>query len=285
MNTTPHLDAILVAAEELEPPPKVLLRLLQVVGIPNHSRNQVVDVISSEPILASRVLKIANSSFFRGDGKISDLSQAVGRLGEATLTTMATTCAARMLDQESVPGYGYEDSGLMEHCQATAVASRLLARKIGGIPEGVAYTSGLLCDVGVLVLGYFVASHEQELVQAEDAFDLREKALFGIDHAELGGILADRWGLPEASCAAIRHHHRPSDAPEIHRNLVCLVHIADMLAKMTDRSTTIDGMSYDIDEAWPEHVPLQDHDFQGLLLTLCEEMRSVREMMLLNKAA
>ncbi len=279
MNATPDLDAVLAAADDLEPPPEVLLRLLRVASLPSHNRRQVVDVISSDPIVASRVLKIANSSFFRRGCKISDLSQAVGRLGEATLTTMATTCAARMLAQESVPGYGYTDSGLMEHCQAIAIGARLLARKFGDIPTGVAYTSGLLCDVGVLVLGHFVASHEHELVQKSGAFDQREKALFGIDHAELGGILAETWGLPESTCAAIRHHHRPSEAPEAHRTLAFQVHIADMLAKMSDRSATLDGMSYEVDEAWAEYIPLEGDDVQGLLLEVCDEVRSVRAML------
>ncbi len=101
----------------------------------------------------------------------------------------------------------------------------------GKIPEDMAYTAGLLHDIGKVVLDQHIANEQPQfyrLLQDQDSdSSLVEKEMFGLDHSDVGALLIDAWHLPEIYKTVIAYHHNPTQAPE-HRELVHLVYLADV---------------------------------------------------------
>jgi putative nucleotidyltransferase with HDIG domain len=100
------------------------------------------------------------------------------------------------------------------------------------VKPGLAYTAGLLHDIGKVVLDQYVASSYplfyRQLFEEETNFSEAEKTILGVDHAEVGGDLALRWALPDSLIDTIRHHHKPENAVR-NLELTHIVYLADLL--------------------------------------------------------
>src|SRR5262249_54904899 len=129
-------------------------------------------------------------------------------------------------------GYGLGPGDLWEHSVATGVGARALAER-SGFHENVAFTAGLLHDIGKLVLsGSFVGAYAQILKEtSENGRSLleTERLLLGLDHAEAGGRILQEWNFPETLIGAVWHHHVPTENGR-HQKLASCVHIADLIA-------------------------------------------------------
>ena len=129
-------------------------------------------------------------------------------------------------------GYSLCKGGLFHHAIGTAIISEKLAEVTGRVKPGLAYTAGLLHDIGKVVLDQFVSSayplFYRKLNDAGSSFSDTEKAIFGIDHTEIGNDLARKWSFPESLIDVIRHHHQPEDATR-HLELVHTVYLADLI--------------------------------------------------------
>jgi putative nucleotidyltransferase with HDIG domain len=130
------------------------------------------------------------------------------------------------------PGYGIGMGELWEHSVATAVAARVIARKLNG-EDNLAFTAGLLHDIGKLVLGMFLEGSQQSVFEKTGPSGLSfletEKLILGVDHAEIGGRLLTRWNFPDNLISAILHHHDPAQATP-HQQLACYIHLGDLIA-------------------------------------------------------
>jgi putative nucleotidyltransferase with HDIG domain len=122
------------------------------------------------------------------------------------------------------------------HALASALAAQALARRRAP-DQDVAFTAALLHDIGRLVL---VAYHAEGLAAVraaatvDDADTLPfERALLGVDHAEVGAMVARHWRFPPEVVQAIAAHHGPpgGDGPV---GLADLVHVADAIAHALD---------------------------------------------------
>lgn len=115
---------------------------------------------------------------------------------------------------------------------AVAVSAAVVAEEAGQ-PKAVAFTAGLLHDIGKLVLASVEREPYARLCQRAKeqsaALTGMERSVIGIDHAELGGELMRRWNLPPDVVAAVRHHH-DSDVPRQYLKLIASVQVGDMIA-------------------------------------------------------
>ena len=150
------------------------------------------------------------------------------------------------------------------HC---AVAAELLAEYCKGVDGGVAYTAGLLLDVGKRVLG--VELQDQiEIAFSENSgirtFDEIEQALLGCTHAEVSGALAAEWELPLSLENALRWHHRPQECPD-NSPLVWVCHVADFLAMNLGGGGSVEGLAYRLEEDWQNFIELGEEELIGLL--------------------
>lgn len=257
-------DAILHSVHELPALPAVVLELIQSFGDSHVSAEQLAIKISHDQAIAAKTLRLANSSFYGLPRQVTSITEATAILGLRTLRGVATA-AGLVRGFATSRCQGFDFYAFWGHSIGTALTCRALAQRTR-LDEDAAFTLGLLHDIGRLVL---VSSYEEEYAQAiayrteHDCFmHVAERHQFGVDHAEVGGLIAEHWHFAPEIVAAIACHHRPPSAAG--RGLVDLVHVADNIAHGLDLSHQEDDM-----------VPLLSLDAWGRLALSEKEYREV----------
>lgn len=192
--------------------------ILPRLGDESVDANALGQMVGRDPILAARVLRLANSPFYGLSRQVSSLREAVLVLGFSNLRGVVLSAG--------VIG-SFSDNLAISRSLATAAAARSLAGALK-MDQGMAFTAGLLHNLGALLLGHFDPDHWQALAwQASGAVDERlqkERQTFGFDHCELGAEIAGDWRFPETIRDAIRRHPQPPETPV--EPLTDLVHVA-----------------------------------------------------------
>jgi putative nucleotidyltransferase with HDIG domain len=226
-------EQVLARSHELPVFPAVISRVLAALDDPDANLNQLVDEIERDPVIAGRVISLANrASFIReGQAEVADVFTAISLVGLTRVreTAIISSLAAFMADLTGVDHSAY----FWKHSAAVGVCSlELASRSSLALSVDAALISGLLHDVGQLWLHRFEATALQQCQQAADlhglAIDVSERECFGVDHGTIGAWLGADWGLPEPILQAIAHHHAPDTMPG--EPLVAVVHVAEVLS-------------------------------------------------------
>ena len=175
------------------------------------SVNQLSACIEKDQAMVSKILKLVNSAFFGLKGRISALSHAVVILGFNTIRNAVVSisiidvfCSKKFFD-------GFDIKQFWKHSVAVAVTSKYLAEKTRIHPADDCFVGGLLHDMGKIVLVQHLNDLFQKIWLAMKAsgqsFYEAEKSQIPVDHAQIGGYLAQKWQLPAGLVDAIRCHH------------------------------------------------------------------------------
>lgn len=259
--------------------------LLEVTSREDHNLNEVVNIIKNDANLTAKVLKIVNSAAYGLRSEITAIDRAVGFTGETSLISIAMNEAAGMLYKKELSGYEGQKGDLWAHNLLTALAAKkIVTHAIQPINGDVAFTCGLLHDLGKSILSDFLENTSAKVIQALDekkvtSYENAESTILGIDHCEAGFKLAEHWNLPEPIPSAIRYHHSPSAAPKEHRGLVYTVHLGDMLAMMAGRGTGADTLRYQLDPNYTDYIDLSENDLAMIMVDIGDEFIKMQESM------
>lgn len=212
--------------------PVVANKVLEVASNPLSSANSLGLVISRDEALASRVLKIANSAFYGVSRQINTISEAVTLIGFDGIKNLALALSTRGI---------YKSSGLLEqllwdHSVGVAIAAQLAASRVAIKRKEEAFTSGLLHDVGKVVLlnqGRERYTDVIKMVYNDDlSFSEAEEEIYGFTHAIVGSLVIKKWNFPDYLVSVARYHndiqsYREED-PYISL-MLALVNFADLL--------------------------------------------------------
>ncbi len=230
--TMPALAEIGKTIEGLQPIPQIALGIAGMIADDRSDFAAIGAEIRKDQVLTAEVLKLCNSSYLGVPRKIETIDEAIMILGSRTLLQLVITAQAEKFLTGTDQGYSLMRGGLFYHSLAIARLSERLASMSGLIRPDLAYTAGLLHDIGKVVLDQYMARVQPlfyRIMQAhgEDSSILEQK-IFGIDHNLAGLHLAESWKLPEAIKDVILFHHHPDKAAN-NRELVNLVYLADAL--------------------------------------------------------
>ncbi|MFM7469769.1 MAG: HDOD domain-containing protein [Vampirovibrionales bacterium] len=253
----PSIDEIIARFENASPPPTALMQVLNLMERPEVSAEDLAEVIRNDQRLTAVLLKLCNSAAYGLAKKIETIQNAVAILGFKTLKSLVYSMLSHSTLNKPLEGYGLDSGALWTNALTGALFAKSLAKKHGWADPEVAFTAGLLRDMGKLALNDYVGQEPKQVEIAarknQDGYDKAEASVFGIDHAELGYEIAKKWQLPESLCLAIRYHHHPrklkddNPAPELLK-VVSTVHLADILAVMNGYGVGSDGLMYTLDE-------------------------------------
>jgi HD-like signal output (HDOD) protein len=251
---------ILRTVKELPPMPQVADKARRVVADERSSFADLARVIETDQAIATRVLKLANSSYYGVRGTISSIQHAAVVLGMKTLNDLLMlACTSGLLGPE-LKGYALQSGDLWRHSLAVAGCARMLAATANPDLADDAFSAGLIHDCGKLILDRFILERkeliDQFLKNDEASFLQAEKLLLGFDHARIGAEVCDTWAIPKRITLAIQHHHNPSALH--HNDLAAIVHAADAIAMMSGIGVGTDGLLYRLDEDIMRRLGLDD---------------------------
>ncbi len=249
-------------------------KILQVANDPNSSANDLNKVISLDPVLAAKVLKLVNSAYFGFSEKMTSTVRAIVVLGLNTIKNLALSTAA--LETISTGGAsGLNMDEYWKHLLATGVFAKLIARKISVHKNYLEdyFLCGLMHDIGKIVLNNLNPVGYGKLVaaskQSGKPLYLFETAIFGINHAEIGDVLGRKWGLQEQIVEAMAMHHSPEKVSDNNKKLVYSILISNNYVKRLNvgfsGNTYIEKIA---DHIWRD-IPLHEEalgDFEGYLM-------------------
>lgn len=232
---------------KLPPFPAVAARLMRLVVDVNTPFREITNLLQADAALAAEVLRLANSAIFGWRYAIHDVPHAAAVLGLDRIRGLVMTLVLReFLTQNHL-------TAVLRRCWHHNFACALISETFAPafwIDKGLAYTAGLLHDIGLLSLVASYPDQYQHLL--EQSFDsprefcAQEKAIFGVDHCEAGAWILEQWQLPMEFREVAAHHHRSEDnAPD----LIALVHLSCEL------STAVGFPIYGAPQPWnPEQV-------------------------------
>lgn len=218
--------------------PEVLLRVNRLIDDPASTSADVGRVITQDPGLTARLLRIANSSYYGPGRRIDTVARAVTQMGMRQLRDLVLTTAAASVFQ-GIPNTVISMEDFWRHSIHCALAASNLA-KLSGMPnhDGL-FVAGLLHDVGQLILlnRYPAESHQALLLAVSDPAVLSvheaERRIFDFDHTQVGCELIRHWKLPESLQQCVAFHHQPRRAPSHHKE-VAIVHLANAIAGLIE---------------------------------------------------
>jgi len=218
------------ALDNLPPFPAVATQILQLVSKEDVSLSEVGTLIGADPVFAADVLQIANSALFAISFHVRSIAHAIAVLGMERVRGISLT---RALGRYMAPALKIEAlRRCWQHSLAGAILSERLARTCG-VDREIAYTAGLLRDIGrlALLVKYPHPYADMLFVTQEHGFDLlaTERDLFDVDHCQAGDWLIEKMQLPPELREVAARHHEDLDGKPF--GLVQLVHVADLMSE------------------------------------------------------
>lgn len=189
--------------ERMELPgfPEAVLRIQRALQSPDTSTDDIVKILSSEPALAARLLRIANSAEFRRmDQDVTDLRRAISRMGFNMVRSVAVAFAMRQLRRKDsyTPAAQAELEQAWNESMETAAACFVIAKRFTRLNPDQALLTGLLHVLGRL----YIIMRSKE---AEELSDQEFRDVVNSWHASIGKAILETWGLPEALQSAVEH--------------------------------------------------------------------------------
>ncbi len=223
---------------ELPTFPTTALEVMRLASDSDSSAAELARIISKDPPLATKILRVANSPYYGFAKKISTIEWAIVALGFETLRETILSLTLIDLFKGNVMK-NFDPRKFWQHAINAASAARSIAREVKYRIPGEAYAAGLLHDVGTLVLyRYFQEDFAEiyRLIHEENMQPSQAEAVVtGTTHGDIGAWLASRWSFPSYLVEAIQLHHTPAFA-EVNPELTAIVHAASQIASYSGYS-------------------------------------------------
>ncbi len=278
------LDEYVDSARHLPPAPKILPQLMQLLSQSDISSHEVIDLITYDPALTASIIRIANSVYMGGRVQVTNLHEAVTRLGLSEIYKLVASVIGMRSLSSKCAGYGMQNGDLWKHSVATATAAHLVAQDRGD-DSCVCFTAALLHDIGKIVLTEVLEDVYTELVERTVKQHIplmgSEKLLLGVQHAEIGARLLERWNFPEVLVMSVRHHHSPSDAAP-HERIAASVYLGNIISNYMGHNYGDLAFAQEGREDALKILDLTAEDIPKYMIKAFDQLGVVEQLFLIN---
>lgn len=227
-----QLTEKLSSIRELPTFPTIALEVMRLASDSDSSAAELARIISKDQALSAKVLRVANSPFYGFTKKITTVEWAIVALGFETLRE--TVLSLTLIDLfKGEPVKSFDPRKFWKHALDTASIAKAIGREAGLRIPGEGYAAGLLHDIGTLVLYRFFRSEFLEIYKVIEEGGMQpisaEESILGVNHADVGAWIAEKWNFPSQLVEAIKFHHHPAQA-SINPELTSVVHVANQIA-------------------------------------------------------
>jgi putative nucleotidyltransferase with HDIG domain len=270
MNAEQNLVKVNSYISKMPSLPTTVTKVLEICNNPRTSPVDLNQVISLDPVLMGKVLKLINSAYYGLGQQITSLVRAIIMLGINTVKNLALSTA--VLDQMSKTRdfQALNMEGFWRHSLCVGVTSRLLAKKRGVDSKLLEeyFAAGLLHDIGKIPLNNVLSMAYVSTMESTDRerlpLILLEKRILEIDHCQVGSIIAVNWKLDDVISDIIAWHHSAESYVGINKEILYTVLIANYFANREEI-----GFSGD---RYPEKIAKAIYSFLDLSPEICDEL-------------
>ncbi|MGD9579784.1 MAG: HDOD domain-containing protein [Vampirovibrionia bacterium] len=244
--------------EKLPAIPQVAIKVSKMLGDFNVSVDQLADTIMLDQSLTTQLLKLCNSAHYGFSRNIVSLKDAVTKLGLETVKCLVFVAISKAALDKEAKGYSLLKGDLWQNSITCAFYARFLAELFNYKDHDLAFTAGLLRDIGKLIISEYVDINYDKIIMlvdtAEVTFLRAEEMIIGYNHAQIGAEVLKHWQLPSVLEETVRYHHDFSSAYEHYKDtlidvkLLAILHLADAFTLMLGNSVGSDGLMYSIED-------------------------------------
>lgn len=197
--------------------PGVAVKILRITNDPSAGLNDLAQVISEDPALVARLLKVVNSPLFGVARQVTSVTKATALLGMRSVKSLALSfLLVDLIRRNSDNDREFDFEGFWRRSLTTAVAGRKIAELVRPAEKEEAFVAGLLSDIGIMALVLAIPEWVDQVGcrwTDTGCWDVAfEEQQFGVTHAAVGASLLDMWSLPNTLCDAVGHHHDDIDS-------------------------------------------------------------------------
>ena len=276
------IESLVKEINMLKPIPQIASQILTIIEDPQSSITDIADIVVYDPATTASLLKICNSAYVGSPRKIDTVRDAISFLGiDQVVDLMLMHGGAENLTK-SQAGYGLHEGELWRHSVASALIAKDLAENKGfDQQKHIIFTAALLKDIGKVILDRFVSDSFARITYHVESkglsFREAEKKVIGIDHAELGGLVAKTWKFSPKMIFIISNHHLSSQ--KAHEDLeTSIVYLADTICMMMGIGGGADGLAYRFHKDVLDKLGVDASDLQEIIMRFGENMQKVEAL-------
>lgn len=280
-----NVEKIIEEIDQLRPFSNICQKIIEITSNPDSRMTQLVDVIKYDQGMTANLLRICNSAYFGLKKRIVSIQQAVAYLGLEKVASLVVMGNSADNLKKAQRGYDLTEGELWRYSVSSALIAQDLAEKRGLNNVYLIFTTALLKDIGKVILNTYVRESFEEIIKMVQELDLTfseaEKRVIGIDHAELGAMVAERWNFSPDMVDIIRNHHDPGNAPPNDLSIP-IIYLADSICMMIGIGVGSDGLAYRYYQDIMVRLNFSDIDLQRTIVDFWEKLRAVEELVHLS---
>lgn len=235
-----ELELMIMTASDLPTIPVVATKVMQLIENETATAEEMARIVSSDPAVAARVLKISNSSFYGCQRQIQTLSHAIMILGFSTLKSLVVAASVKQVYKP----FGLTEKMLWEHSFGAGLAARIIANTTQLVNEEEAFLGGLFHDIGKIIMNTMDSQQFQAVMQIcyndNISFEEAEQQVYSYNHSEVGGLVIKKWNFPDTLMNAVLSHHNfdfAENEDPYQVRLTCVVGLANIFCHKTGIGT------------------------------------------------
>lgn len=278
---------IINKVKNLPPVSQAALKLVNLLEQSSISNDEIVQVIKCDNVLTAKLLRACNSPYFGLEEPVASVDQAVLMLGHQQILHIVLTLAFGSAMVVPLPGYAVEANELWRHSLMTATAAEVLVTEGTemNVDGPVAFTVGLLHDIGKLALSQAITAETQQQIrdlveQQGCARTEAEQRILGADHSEVGACLLKSWNLPDEIVESVANHHHPKFLPRPRLSVVA--HVANCLAHLAGSAPGWAGFAIRVDPQVTKVLNLDEMRLENLVVSVRDGFSRVDQFMNLS---
>ena len=275
------IQKIIEEIDNLKPIPQVAHKIISIVEDPQSDSTDLAAVILHDPAMTANLLRICNSPYFGLSRKVDSVQQAITYLGMDQIVDMVIMKVGCESFKDEHEGYDLRDGELWRYSVSSALVCRDLAQTKQSKGQHLLFTASLLKDIGKVILHRYVRDVFDEIDkmvrEKQTSFREAEKAILGFDHAEIGGMVAEKWQFSTKLVHMIRNHHLPEAWKEDDLD-TAIVYLADTVCMMMGIGVGSDGLAYRFHSKVIDALDFSERDLQALIASFGDKLFEVEAL-------
>ncbi|PKM54326.1 MAG: hydrolase [Firmicutes bacterium HGW-Firmicutes-3] len=263
------LEELIEKVDDIPAFPQTVINIMLLLKEPRSAAVDIEREVMKDQGLTTKLLKMANSAFYSGRRQIKTVADATVLLGFDTVQSLVLASTVGKVMEKELKGYSYERNALWRQSQISAIMARAIAKKAKYPNPDIAYTAGLLKDVGKVILDEFVHESYQEILTMISnevmTYVVAEEEVLGFNHGQVGARIVEKWNLASELVDAIEYHHKPFQSMD-NIELVSIVHISDGLVMMMGMHEGIDTLGHEFFTDAVKILNLDESDLNQIMM-------------------